>query len=82
LRSFNFIDGEGFQCLAQQLINIEATYGKINFIHIKSSKSTISNYMYKICNEIEDSAIKNIENIALAGITCDLRVHHIYKTNY
>jgi hypothetical protein len=44
LRSFNFIDVEGFQCLAQQLINIEATYGKINFMHIKPSKNTISNY--------------------------------------
>jgi hypothetical protein len=29
LKSFNFIDGEGFQCLAQQLSNIGATYGKI-----------------------------------------------------
>ncbi len=82
LRPFNLIDGEGFQCLAQQLINIGAIYGKINFKHIKPLKNAISNYVYKICNEIEDSAIKNIENIAGAGITCDLWVHHVYKTNY
>jgi hypothetical protein len=29
LSSFNFIDVGGFQRLAQQLINIEVTYGKI-----------------------------------------------------
>jgi hypothetical protein len=29
LRPLNFVDVEGFQCLAQQLINIGSTYGKI-----------------------------------------------------
>ncbi len=29
LKLFNFIDGEELQCLARQLINIGATYGKI-----------------------------------------------------
>jgi hypothetical protein len=82
LRPFNFIDGEGFQCLAQQFINIGATYGNINFKHIKPSKNTISNYLYNIYNEIEDSAIKNIENITGVGITCDFCVHDIYKTNF
>jgi hypothetical protein len=58
LRPFNFIDDERFQCLAQELINIGATYGKINFKDIKPSKNTISNYMPKIFNKIEDSVIK------------------------
>jgi hypothetical protein len=58
LRPFNFIDDEVFQCLAQELINIGATYGKINFKDIKPSKNTITNYVPKICNEIEGSIIK------------------------
>jgi hypothetical protein len=83
LLPFSFIEGKGFNLLANDLIKI----GKPNtqFIDINKllpNAKTVSNHINSMYEKFKKILITELELIEYYGLTCDHWVHDITKNNY
>jgi len=61
LRPLNSVEGEGFQLIAQNLINLGAKYGKINVKDCISHRTTLtSKYLPSVTAKLESNLLKAI----------------------
>ncbi len=79
---FSLIEKQGFILLAQELINIGATYGKVNVERILSNRKSVSNHIDNIDIKLKGLVIEELKNIKAIGIICDHWVHDFNKNIY
>jgi hypothetical protein len=71
MRPFKFIEGQGFQNFAQNLINIGATFGRINATEVLPHKTTVSNHVSIVYSSLKEKFTEKIQNIQRFGLTFD-----------
>lgn len=85
LRPFNFVGGNGFHDLAQELINTGAKYGEIDAASVLPHPTTVSRHLAEMADEIRLEIIPKIKT-AIAekqcAMTCNLWTDNYRKLHY
>jgi hypothetical protein len=82
MRSFSFIEGEGFKLLAQNLIEVGAKFGRLKVGSIIPTAQTVSNRLPIIYDEMKEKLIKVTKSIGGLGVTLDLWKHDLTQAHY
>ena len=74
IRSFQTVAGEGFIGLAQELINIGATYGRLPAANVLPDPTTVSRHCHKKATEKREELVAEIKEVMTqiqVGMTTD-----------
>jgi hypothetical protein len=82
MRSFSFIEGEGFKLLAQNLIEVGAKFGRLKVDSIIPTAQTVSNRLQIIYDEMKEKLIKVTKGIGGLGVTLDLWKKDLTQAHY
>lgn len=63
IRTFNLFNGSGFRDYCQQLIDLGAVNGRLEYSKIGPDKKTVKNYTIKHSNEIKNLLIEHFKSI-------------------
>jgi hypothetical protein len=69
MRPFMFMEGKDFLNFAQNLINISATFGRINVTDVLPHRKTVSNHVLSVYSSLKEKFIEKIQNIQRFGVT-------------
>jgi len=85
LRPFNIVQGDGFKCLGQGLINLGADFGKVDVESILPHPTTISRKTAAVAQRVRDTFLPEVKEAVENG-TCaldtDMWSDKYTKTNY
>jgi hypothetical protein len=69
MRPFMFMKGKDFLNFAQNLINIGATFGRINVTDVLPHRTTVSNHVLSVHSSLKEKFIEKLQNIQRLGVT-------------
>lgn len=75
LKPYNFMEGNGFELLAQNLINIGAKFGNIDAKQLLPNAVTISKSVSEIYEKLKESLRDELKLVKVCGLVCDNRVN-------
>ena len=86
IRPFNIVEGEGFKLLAQELIDVGATYGKVPASAVIPCANTVTNHCKTSAGEKREAFTTQIKahlkNGGTVGMTTDMWTDDYRKIHY
>ncbi|KAG5265223.1 hypothetical protein AALO_G00262780 [Alosa alosa] len=85
IRPFYVVSGQGFQAIAQELINVGATYGRVSAQSVLPHHSTVSKHCLEMADEKREvltQTLKDVLKIGDTGMSTDMWTDDYRKLSY